>query len=104
MGEGFLRSAFQGTVYARQLAALNLEYRFSLSRDELKLGLFNDVVVYEGLDALREPEGLRLIDNFGLGLHILLVDAFQVNGYFGVGIRSDGEADLGFSLDVQQAF
>ena len=104
MGEGFLRSAFQGTVFARQLAAINLEYRFSLSRDTLKLGLFNDVAVYEELDELREGRGAAAINNAGVGLHILLLDAFQVNGYLGVGLRTDGETDFGFSVDVTQAF
>lgn len=100
----FLRSAFQGSVFAQKVAALAIEYRFSLSRDTLKLGLFNDIAVYESLDAVREPEGIRGIDNFGVGLHILLIDAFQVSGYGGVGIRTDGETDVGFSLIVRQAY
>lgn len=104
MGDGFLRSAFQGSVYARRLAGLGLEYRFSLSRDTLKFSLFNDAVAYESLDMLRQPEDLAVIDNFGIGLHVLLLDAFQIDGYLGVGVRTDGETDVGLSLNVSQAY
>lgn len=104
MGAGYLRSAFQGTVYARKVAGLALEYRFSLARDTLKMSLFNDFAVYDSLDLVRLPEGLEVIDNPGVGLHILLIDAFQVNAYVGLGIRGDGETDVGFSLDITEGF
>ncbi len=104
MGQGFLRAAFQGTVFARKVAALGLEHRLSLSRDTLKFSIFNDVAVYESLDALRRPEVVRLIDNFGVGLHVMLLDAFQIDIFMGLGLRTDGEADLGFSLSVNQAY
>ena len=104
MGEGFLRSAFQGEVFARRVGSVNLEYRLSLSRDLLKFSLFNDVAVYDALDELRDSQGLAVIDNFGLGLHVLLLDAFQADAYVGVGIRDDGATDFGVSLSVAQAY
>lgn len=104
MGGGFLRSAFQGTVFARRVAALALEYRFSLARDTLKLSLFNDLALYDSLDLVRISQGLEIIENPGVGLHVLLIDAFQVNTYVGLGIRGDGETDVGFSVDITQAF
>lgn len=104
MGEGFLRASFQGTVYTEKVGALGLEYRFSLARDTFKLGIFNDLAVYDRLNDRRESERLGVIDSFGLGFHVLLVDAFQLSGYFGIGFRESGESDLGFSVDVKEAF
>ena len=104
MGDGFLRSAFQGNVYARNAVGTNNEYRLSLSADNFKVSLFNDFVVYESLDRSRKSNGGAVIDNFGFGVHFLIVDAFQLNAYVGLGIRSDGETNFGISVDVREAF
>ena len=104
MGDGFLRSAFQGEVYARRVGAVGLEYRLSLTRDILKLSLFSDIAVYEALDDLRVAQGLESIANVGLGFHVLVMDTFQVNTYLGPGLRSDGELDFGVSLGVSLAY
>ncbi len=104
MGQGFLRAAFLGEIYNRKATALRLAYRFSLSRDTLKLGLFNDAVIYEGLDKLRQDTGVQFIDNLGVSLHFLIYDTFQFDIYAGAGLSTEGEVSPGASIHVIQAF
>lgn len=104
MGDGYLRAAFGAEIFMRKVAAAGLEYRISLHRDVLKLGLFSDTAVFEDLDGARNPAGVRVVNNTGVGLHLLLLDAFQVSNYLGVGLTSDRRFDVGFGLQVQQAF
>ena len=103
-GDGFVRAAFLDEIFTRRVGTLKLEYRLSLSRDTVKVSLFNDFGVFERLNLARESEGARLIENGGVGVHLLVLDVFQVDLYGGVGVTSDGDAGVDLSLSVNQVF
>lgn len=98
-----LRGPFGGE-YTRRLAALQLEYRYSLQRDVIKLGLFHNLVGYGALDRVRGTEKLAFADSFGLGAHALLIDEFALDAYFGVGFATGAKFDRGAALSIRQAF
>jgi hypothetical protein len=98
-----LRGAFGGE-YARRLAAVELEFRYALLRDAFKLGIFHNAVVYGAINRLNNAEKPMLADAFGLGVHALLIDEFQLDAYFGVGFAGGGRFDRGASLSIRQAF
>lgn len=103
VGGDYVRNTFS-QVFVQKAAALHLEYRLSLSRDFFKIGLYNDLAVYGELDDLRRTETFRIADGVGIGLHLMVLDTFQFSGYFGVGISSGEEFDVGFGLQAEQAF
>jgi hypothetical protein len=113
-GEGFLTAAFLDEIYTTRILTGKLQYRLSLSRDVFKISLFNDVAVYEALEAFTDPDfvgfptrvrqGARFVESVGLGLHALVLDVFQVDLYAGFGINTDGDADVDISLSVKQVF
>jgi hypothetical protein len=103
IGGDTLRGPF-GAEYARRLAALGVEFRYSIVRDLFKLGVFHNLVAYGRLDRGPNTERLALADSFGLGLHALLLDEFQLDAYFGMGLASGGRSDRGASLNIHQAY
>ena len=103
-GDGYLRAAFLDDFFVRKIASAQAEYRASLSRDALKVSLFNDIGVFEELDLGRNGVAARLVDNLGVGLHILAFETFQVDIYTGVGITTSGDVDLGISVAGSQVF
>jgi hypothetical protein len=100
---GPLRGPF-GDQYARKFGALDLEFRYSLVRDVFKLGLFHNLVAYGAIDRTTDKEKLTLADAFGLGIHALLIDEFQLDAWFGVGWSTLGSFDRGAALQIRQAF
>jgi len=83
---------------------LSLEFRFSVSRDAVKVGLFNDLAVF----AVRQRDlGTTTVgwaDSFGPGIHVLMLDMFQVDTWVGFGFRDGGEFGAAFSMNIQKAF
>ncbi len=104
IGDGFIRGGFHQQVFVQRASALSLEYRMSLSRDMLKVSVFNDFAVYGKRNELREKEGVRIADTFGGGVHVLLLDAFQVNAYLGVAVDQDLGLGIGFKAQLARAF
>jgi hypothetical protein len=102
-GGDFLRGPF-GAVYTRRLVALDLEYRVSLYRDVFKIGLFHNAVAYSALDRTSGAEKLAAANSFGLGAHLLIINEFQLDAYFGVGWVSAGRFDSGGALAIRQAY
>lgn len=104
IGDGFLRSGFATQIWVRRAAAAHLEYRVSLSRDTLKMSVFNDFAVYGQLGADREQLGYAVADTFGAGVHVLLFDAFQINTYLGLTVDQHLGLDLGVKAELTRAF
>ena len=102
-GGDFLRGPF-GSEYTRRLVALELEYRLSLFRDVFKVGLFHNAVGYSALDRASGAEKMAAANSVGLGVHLLLIDEFQLDAYYGVGWASGGKFDSGGALAIRQAF
>jgi hypothetical protein len=103
LGSEALRDVFSNT-YARKIAGAGLEFRWSLLRDLFKVGLFDNIAAYGALDRLSRTESQAFADSFGLGVHALFIDEFQLDLYFGVGFRNDGAFGSGASLQIRQAF
>jgi hypothetical protein len=103
IGGDALRGPF-GAEYTRRLAALDLEFRYSLLRDLFKLGVFHNLVAYGRIDRGTLAETLSLADSFGLGVHALIIDEFQLDAYFGTGLATGGRSDRGASLNIHQAY
>jgi hypothetical protein len=103
-GGDLLRGPFNG-VYTRRVAALDLEYRYSLWRDAFKIGLFHNAAVYSLLDRATSNDSFAAADALGLGIHALLIDEFQLDAYFGVGWGTPGHRfETGAALAIRQAF
>lgn len=100
---GLLRGPFGG-VYTRRVAGLDLEYRYSLLRDVLKVGVFHNFVAFADRNRITDIEKLGLADSIGLGGHALLIDEFQLDAYFGVGWARGGNFGTGAALFIRQAY
>lgn len=103
IGGDALRGPF-GTEYARRLAALQVEFRYSLLRDVFKLGLFHNLAAYGAINRVTQNDSPALADAFGLGVHALLIDEFELDAYFGVGFATNAAFDRGAALMIRQAF
>ncbi len=96
LGDPFLRTTFS-RLYVKKAGAVHLEYRLSLSRDIFKISLYDDFAVYH-------DEKVRVVDELGLGLHLLVIDTFQLSAFLGGGLNSMKELDVGVGLEAKQAF
>lgn len=104
IGRGFIRGVFSSEVFIRRVFAVSTEYRLSLNRDYVKMSLYNDFAVFQRLDVRRESQGVGVADSFGLGLHVLIYDAFQLNTYVSLGFDQELGFDLGISARIEKAF
>src|SRR5581483_9243220 len=102
---GELVRALYGSVFVPMALDLQLEFRFSITRDVLKVGLFDDVAVY-GAYAVPGQPGLmpQVANGFGPGLHLLAQDLFQLDLYVAFGFRQQGTFGAAFSMQLQKAF
>jgi hypothetical protein len=98
-----LRGPF-GNEYARRLAVLDLELRWSVIRDLFKVGLFHNAAGYGMIDRATDAEKPRLADSFGIGVHALFIDEFQLDAWFGFGFASGRRSDKGAALRIVQAY
>ncbi|MCK6550162.1 hypothetical protein L6R52_30285 [Myxococcota bacterium] len=104
VGDGYLRGPFSGDYYSPKLASFGAELRFSLARDLFKLGVFHDLAYFQRIDRATGARDAALADAFGLALHALLIDAFSLDVYWGVGLAKGGDFDQGVELHLRQAF
>lgn len=99
-----LRGPFGNIYYTRKYLGFDAEFRVSVSRDFVKLGIFHDVVVFEKLEPTRMDPSFGLANAFGISLHVLILDAFQTDTNFGMGFSSEGRFDAGLSVSVRLAY
>lgn len=102
--EDHLRLGFGLVKYTKRVGSLSLEFRYSLLRDKVKVGLFNDLGVWRHLprdDKLESPE---LAGSFGGGLFFFVFDELQIDAYYGVGWSTDGAPRTGLALAIKEAF
>ena len=92
------------SIYARRLAAAGAEFRLSLLRDVVKVGLFDNLALFGAIDRASDTESLRAADSFGLGFHALLFDALQLDIYMGLALSRKGELGNGATLSLRQAY
>jgi hypothetical protein len=105
IGGSVLRGPF-GNEYARKYGGLDLEFRYSLLRDVIKVGIFHNGVAYGAIDRVTNNEKLTFANAVGLGFHALIIDEFQLDAWYGVGwsTKSVFGFDQGGALAIRQAF
>lgn len=103
-GGDYLRGAFSSTFYVRKIASLSLELRVSLVRDLFKVSVYHDLAVFGAQDAARTSERSAVADAFGAGIHVMIIDAFELDAYYGVGFATRAGFDRGFTLAIRQAY
>lgn len=100
----FLRGVY-GTYFFTNLGGgVAVEYQFSLARDLYRLGVFHDGVAFRYVDPDTGQIQAAFADSFGVGLHHLLLDTFEVGAYFAVGFNTVGQRDQGISIALSQVF
>ncbi len=120
IGGGYVRGVFGEEFYAHEAVNLGMEFRYSISRDLYKLCIFHDGVAFgdlrgaadvRSLGATRgRGQGVRFANSFGVGLHALLADSFQLGLYYARGFVEDDEVksgyrqDSGLALTLKQAY
>ncbi len=86
-------------------ASLQLEFRFSLVRDDIKLGIFHDLAVFAvPLRSQNGKQAIELANGFGPGLHFLAGDMFQLDLFMAFGFRRGAHFNAAFSMQFQKAF
>lgn len=101
---GELTHGLFGDQYFNTGANLMVEFRFSIARDDFKLGLFHDLAVFGVPQRFGGSPWVELADAFGPGAHLLLGDMFQLDVYVPFGFRRNAQFGMGFSLGLQKAF
>jgi hypothetical protein len=99
-----LHGPFGDQIYVRKFISFNAEYRFSIERDIVKLGLFHDLIVYGAIDRTTNDQSRAAANAFGVSLHALLLDSFTFDAYIGFGFAANGQFGSGLALGLGQAF
>ena len=102
LGE-YLRAVF-GDIYTRAVVGARAEFRFSLTRDLYKVGLFADGAVY----AERDPATGLSIPRYGVavgpGFHALVEGMFQVDVNLSLGFLPPGRINLGLFVMLYKIY
>src|SRR5512140_368905 len=83
-----LHGAFGGSEFARKAASTGLEFRYSLLRDVIKVGLFYDQVLFGAIDRATDGQSPEWAGAGGPAVHLLLADEFQIDSYLSLGWRA----------------
>lgn len=100
----YTRAVFGGRYWIRRAAGGSLEFRYSITRDLFKVGVFADNVVFEEPGRGTGPHELVYAAGVGPSVHILLFDIFQADFFYAVGISTQGLVEHGLSVGVSKAF
>lgn len=100
----FLRGGFGGE-FIRRGAGGGAEFRFSLSRDLIKLGIFTDWAVFTETKGVRDVGPTRVAGVIGPGLNLLVAGLLQLDIYLAFGWRShSNDGAVALSALLQKAF
>lgn len=102
LGE-YLRAVF-GDVWMRAVVGLRGEFRFSLTRDIYKVGVFVDTATYGTQDPITGKIEPRAGVAFGPGFHALIASMFQVDVNLSFGLLSTGRFNLGLFVFLYKIF
>lgn len=98
-----LRGVF-GDVFVRAAASGSVEFRFSLTRDLFKLGVFVDAAGWGELDAQRRAQTPRLGVTFGPAFHVLIEGMFQLDVGASFGVLSTGRFATGLHATLVKVY
>ncbi len=90
--------------YVPSAVAVTVEFRFSISRDILKVSVFHELALFAQPHRDTGTVELQLADAFGPGLHLLMHDMFQLDMAMAFGFRRNAVFGAAFNLQFQKAF
>lgn len=99
-----LRIGFSLEKYTHRVASGSLEFRYSLLRDKVKVGVFNDTGVWRKLPRDDPGQKAELAGSFGASLGLFLFDELQLDAYYGLGWSTDHYTSTGLALAIKEAF
>jgi hypothetical protein len=99
-----LRIGFGLEKYTHRVGSGSLEFRYSLLRDKVKVGVFNDTGVWRKLPRDDTAQKAELAGSFGASLGLFLFDEIQVDAYYGLGWSTDHYTSTGLALAIKEAF
>lgn len=107
--EGITSEAFRvappGVGYARGMLQAAIEYRQSLWRDSWKLGGFTNASLHgAGTPGSAMEHRIGFAAVAGLSLHVLLLDVFQLDAYYGVALDQSARVGQGFMLALRKIY
>ncbi len=91
-------------VFTKHLVEMGGELRYSLLRDQFKLGLLAHAVVFGQLPPPGQPEPGAFAGSVGLAGHVLMWDAISIDAALSLGLRSGGITGSAFSLNISQVY
>ncbi|MEM6733162.1 MAG: hypothetical protein AAF658_16510, partial [Myxococcota bacterium] len=100
----FLRGVFGNQNFVEAIGAVGVEYRYALNRDAIKVGVYHDIAAFQESAFPPGPARVRVANAFGIGVHALIFDHFQLDVYTGAGFNSDGTNSFGRTFRLQRAF
>jgi len=99
-----LRIGFGLGQYTHMAGSGSLEFRYSILRDKVKIGVFNDTGVWRHLPRNDPNEKAELAGSFGASFGLFVFDEIQLDAYYGLGWSSDGYSSTGLALAIKEAF
>lgn len=85
----FVRVFFDNRYWVREAAEIDIAFRLSLYNDRLKLGVFHDFALfYERREG--DLDRVSWANAFGPSLHLLVLDSFAIDIYYGFGFAPSG--------------
>src|SRR5262249_55819367 len=99
-----IRLGFGLQTWTRSMSTLALEFRYSVLRDKVKIGVFNDLSVWRQLPRVDPDEKIELAGAVGGGLCFFVFDEMQIDAFYGYGWDSIGYGATGLSLNIREAF
>ncbi len=98
-----LRGVF-GDIFVRAAAGVKGEFRFSLTRDLYKVGVFLDTAAYGELNRDNGTQRIRFGAAFGPSFHALIEGMFQMDLALSFGIISTGRFNTGVNAFLVKIF
>lgn len=102
LGEN-LRGVF-GDIFVRSAAGVKGEFRFSLTRDLYKVGVFLDTAAYGELNRETGKQRFRFGAAFGPSFHALIEGMFQMELDLSFGVLSTGRSTIGLNAYLIKIF
>lgn len=90
--------------YTKRATSVSLEFRYSLLRDKVKIGVFNDIGVWRHLGRDDLAQAADLAGSSGAGAFLFLFDELQFDLFYGVGWSTTSSVRQGLALAIKEAF
>ena len=103
--ESHLRIGFGLQKFTQRAGSVSFEFRYSLLRDKVKIGIFNDTGVWRHLPRDDPKQSPELAGSSGLGAFFFIFDELQIDAFYGAGWATDGSpSHMGLALAIKEAF